>query len=379
MMMRLIIAMLLLCAQPAIADTVIRVLGVVRQGSSVDGQKMLTQLTTLRDTWNNSGLSASSTGGITIQLVNENSPALVILPSLPSSGDIAQWAQNQGAMVAKRNENNADIVVFFVPGAQAYCGVVPQVSGWSRSRQFVAGSGGLDLRFAEDFWLAVVAPTPSDCPDQIAAHEVGHLLGAGHVNVSSSMYPDSQAWSEYFSFEIFGTLIQFGLSTAVADPLDCAPPLGVNDCTFMSQYSRPEPFVGNTTHNNTRTLGIVAESVANYRQGIPFVVLNPPVNVSGYLIEINCNWIPPYSGHIVTWQDDPQTNVPVTGYDIWYSQPAGFPFQYAWSIPYSQKYTPAYVWGANAAFRVSACSTTQCSGQSLSSYLAISFCSNPPQ
>jgi hypothetical protein len=226
---------------------------------------------------------------------------------------------------------------------------------------FIPDAQGMDLRYRNDAFVAVV---PTGCPSVPAgAHEFGHLFGAGHQNSTAAerLYADSRAYSYAIYFPYGGGLL---VSTTMGDRNECS-----TSCTISSQYSKNGQY-GDGSRQNARTLDIVAKSVANYisAPSPPTPILNPPINVTGYLITSCVS--PNATRHQVFWNDDPQTNVAVSTYQVWYSQPPGQPYVYGWSLPYAQKFSDVYVGGANSEIRVNACTTSQCSALSASSYLA---------
>jgi hypothetical protein len=216
----------------------------------------------------------------------------------------------------------------------------------------------LDLRFRHDWYISVVVP--SGCPTTVAAHEFGHMGGGGHHSTGGRLYSDARAYVELLNIPELGLILYIG--TALADPEDVEP----FALAPLPQYSRNEPAVGDAGHQNVRTLAITARSIANfYEYPSTPQVLNPPINLVGNLTACESGW----TRHDVWWQNDPATNVPITHYDVWYSQPIGNPDAYGWTVygPYS----PVYVIGADSRIRTRACSGAQCSALSSSFYDAL--------
>lgn len=317
---------------------------------------MTSHLQSIASAWNFTGLPSSAV--TTIQLLNSSVAVPVVYPNLPGNAiDTSAVAYAQSGIVNLRRQYQADVIVLFT-GHMERCGATKLQ--WANGN-FVPNVQGLDLRYRNQWYLSVVNPI---CDPVIASHEFGHLLGGGHTNTGSRLYSDGRAFLSRTPLYYNGVFIGWlNMATALGDPSDLPGEI----LSYFNWYS------GDAAggHNNARTFGITARSVANYYEypsGPP--ILNPSINVTGF--NLGCvNGIE--TRHDLYWSDDPATNVVITHYEIWKSQPVGQPFIYGWTVygPFSQ----SYVSGATARARAKACSGAPCSAMSVSYYDAVPACS----
>lgn len=370
----LVILVLLFSVRSADAlDTTIRVLGVYPSGTAIGMGYMQSQLSTLRQAWLNTGMPTSS--GISIEIVNGETPIPVDLPGRPSTfQDLVTWANSQPGVVNARNAWAADVVILFselMPDPTTRtCGTAQ--FAWINGN-FVAdpAAQGMDLRFRNQWYVAVVGQS---CVPHAAAHEFGHLLGGGHEGSQANerLYPDSRAYSTISCRMIRGEPFCTQDTDVLGTPSEC-PRVGVDICRFNTRYSRNVPGEGDGAHQNARTFNQTAISVANYIAAptAPEPILNPPINVHGFLIAAcDQGW----TRHQAHWSPDPRTNVPVTTYEIWGSQPDGSPLTFGWSVPVFQTFSDVFVIGADVRIFVKACTATRCSDLSVTNYLAQFVC-----
>jgi hypothetical protein len=368
-MRRLLLPVLLLWTNSASAiDVSIRVLGVYPSHATGQVTYLAEQLTYLKDTWNNTGLHASS--GIGVELVNGGQPIVAALAGMPATVVATPgWAAANPTIVQLRNSWQADVIVLLTTATDV-CGAADQ---YFTNGQFFPDAQGMDLNGRNTSYVAVVS---TGCGPLTAAHEFGHLLGGGHAATANNprLYADSRAYMRLV-FEPWPINLTYDWATAVVSNGEC-PALGGDFCIHQSYYSRNAPEHGNGNQQNARTFNITAKSVANYitPPTPPTPILNPPINVHGFLIS-NCD-PPGWTRHQVHWSDDPQTNVQITAYEIWHSQPPGQPVQFTGTISPFQQFSDIYVTGANSQIYVKACSNAQCSALSASSYLAQFTCLN---
>ncbi|WP_323845812.1 hypothetical protein [Microbulbifer magnicolonia] len=108
----------------------------------------------------------------------------------------------------------------------------------------------------------------------------------------------------------------------------------------------------------------MAQSAANYFVAPP-VVLKAPKNVAG--VETGC--VLNYTAHTIFWEEG-GSNAPIANFEIWKSQPIGSTYVYGWSVSGDNYSTTAFVYGADGNAKVRACTSSQCSALSTSTYFA---------
>ncbi len=178
-------------------------------------------------------------------------------------GDEAGWA----AIKAARETCGADIVTTLVDTGSAYgtTGV-----GWS-----LASTSSLDS-FKDSAYN--VCAIRSVAQSDTMAHECGHNMGAGHSDVqTSSPGPQLYDYSSGYFFAANGTAYSTIMSYAQENPSGAAT-------TGIPYFSSPNyvyngAAVGDSTHDNTRTLAGTYAHVVNWRaQKVPMsydVVFEP--------------------------------------------------------------------------------------------------------
>jgi hypothetical protein len=271
-MMRLLVAILIFCSNSAFAiDTSIRVLGVYPQGASINAQYMRDQLNGISSSWNGTGLNGSS--GISVEILNGANAVPASLPGMPTANvSISSWAPSQSDIVSLRNAWSADVVILFSPYTDPNsCGATQ--TGFTNGN-FIPDAQGMDLSYRNSAYDSV------GCDTTTGAHEFGHLSGAGHRTDGDRLYSDSRAYSVLYYDPTFG--LNYEASTTMGHPVEC-PSVGGIFCWFMFEYSKSGGY-GNGAHQNARTLGLLAKSLANYisTPTPPAPILNPPINVTGF-------------------------------------------------------------------------------------------------
>lgn len=327
-----------------------------------------------------------------------------------------------GSLPTLREVQAADVVIAFTrsissDGGVTICGAAPQ-DNWIKSPASPPGApsfnptNGLDLRGRDKFFVALVAVGPG-CEgtrnQYNAAHEFGHLFGAGHYDPVGGTTPWLLSNSRAYGYTTIPRRKKFGWVTAVGEtfPSVCNT---TSTCNRLRRYSNFDPLYGSSSRRNAEAIRMTARSVANYMTGVPAGgiadvcsdgidndgdglidasdpdcangdesgpppappsncnALVPPANVFGYLVQ-QCVQ-PSWSQYRIHWLHACPTAV--SKYEIWYSQPDGVPYIYGWdrTLPL----TDAFVTGPESRVRIRACGAAGCSPLSTSSFLALDIC-----
>ena len=251
------------------AETEITILAVSTGGADITDAR--TKMQYLKDTWD--GYSGTS-----IKLINGGYPITLTTTTYTGSyNSQLSSAKNHPEWENYRNSWAADVVIIFtgrLSNAGA-CGAAVQYH-WNDSITTApnvfddARDGtidGLDTYGKDDSYYAIVATgSHNNCStfDHIAAHEFGHLLGAGHTLFASDrgdyLFTDSHAdyYEEFYSDPFVGSFT-FGYYTIVAerDPSDCFEAPRNIPCFVNHEYSNISG-----DKNNERALNKTAKSVA---------------------------------------------------------------------------------------------------------------------
>lgn len=332
-------------------ETTIRILGVYPSHQSLAQADMTAHLQMIASAWNNSNLPTYS--GVTVQLLNNAVAVPINYPWVESTTfatvEEVYTQPQQATFAAMRAAWQADVIVLYINATSGGCGA--SSTYWHDANgAFVPGGNGLDLRFRNSAYISVAIP---QCHELVSPHEIGHLLGGGHY-LTPGLYQDSRASTHTVGLPYPPYTLVYG--SIMSDPED-----GILLRAYY--YSQDFPGHGDANHNNVRAISTTASSVANYYE-YPSVppVLNPPINLYGFMTGCQDGW----TGHDVFWQNHPATNVPVTHFEVWKSQPIGSANVYGWTV--YVPYTPAWVIGADGRMRVKACSGYVCSAISTSFY-----------
>lgn len=281
-----------------------------------------------------------------------------------------------GAVMSDRNSHSADLVIVFVDqlfdGACGFAGLSID-HNWSGPAAAMQPFSGPDLRQKEDYFVALVS-TEQHCRNinVLAAHEVGHLFGAGHEEAAGPYFKGLHS-NSYADFLKPTSGQNNGTYTVMISKLS-QPECGLNNvaCTMIEEFSNATtlstPNV--TTYRNVTAIQYTRQSVSLFRE-VPTCNLTPPVWVSGQLLN-HCYGGSPVSEHRVTWGD--VCTSASDRYEVWAQQPPTLG-----SLGYDDYvalvYEPAqqqiiYVWGDSANIKVASCGGASCTQLSTSTYHA---------
>jgi hypothetical protein len=375
--MRCVLLALVLFSVPAFAvDTSIRVLGVYPSNATIDPAYMRERLANIVPTWTGSNLHISS--ATTVEVLNNNVAVPVTLPGWPASlEEASKWAASEPAITQVRAANAADVIILFLPIPKqppSYtCGVTQQF--WHDGLFNPDQSTGLDLNHRSDGYVSVVG---LGCHLRAAVHEFGHLLGGAHVGGLNGLYPDSHEYL-YYKCNTVGTEPRCKYVTgALTEEVEC-PNVDL-PCSFNLWFSRNVTSggikMGDGSHQNVVAMNKTARSAANFWVSSVPIILNPPISVSGQVTQ-QCSGGRTY--HRLSWIPDSATNVTVSGYEVWYRQPANSTdaLRYSNFVAAPGTYVDGSNSGSDSRLWVKTCTSGYgCSALSSQSYLASFLCTN---
>lgn len=427
---------------PALAqDTDIRVLGLYLSPIE-DFNDAKQALATIPSAWNN-----TSVGGLTptsITLVNGGNPLpLYSVPSGLSANATIQNLYISGELNQARMFHAADVVVVFVGpimalGFMGVCGIAPNpnwISDLGLGTFIPTSSGLLDLRGASNAYIAAVSTDSASCDNRadVAAHEFGHLLGAGHYKDDRSdghswLFTDSHASFRVIYdpvFGIFPATINFTVMGNIGLSDDCnAATTGWSNlpCQVDVRYSTGASPFGSSTRNNRGALRATGRSVANYLTGVgsgnggatqcadgvdndsdgqtdindadcpnqadnqesgtsgpatpapnPLCTNAPPTAVVSALVGV-CFPFLPWTQYFIDWQ--PGGTCPVLFYEMYAAQPPGTPYRLVGPVSaINGSHSNVLVQGGNSAnIRIRSCYPQGCTTLSTSSTTIVPLC-----
>lgn len=354
---------LLLSASIAQADT-LKIMAVYDPGVSTSN--VVAQMSAIQTVFGNTpGL-----GGLSITLVNGGVPYVLSSALTGSTKELKRIsARNSTSLNTLRNNHDADLVVVYTDDLFGSCGYagITAVHNWSGAGAAVVGNP--DLRQAEDYFVALVSET---CTwNRVAAHEVGHLFGAGHQRAAGAgtrgLFTDSRG--DFNEPDPVATYTgDWTVMINSSMPLGCHPAW----CTEIQSFSHPgtstnTPF--NANFDNYLAVLATFSSVAAFREP-PTCGITPPIFVTGSIQDI-CWGNEGWTKHKMLWLDTCPSATDF--YKTYAQQPPGDPSGYDDFVdtvfaPIQQSIF--FVIGANANMKVKACEGGNCSALSSSWYLA---------
>ena len=287
-------------------------------------------------------------GGVPVKLLNAGIP--VFLPVVSTGSYWDRFDALDDTVVLYRG--TADVVIVFTGGDYSgNCGIAPQYN-WTDfgfpKLGFLPNSQGIDTAGNEHSYIALVGTTGQcdqlNFTDDMAAHEFGHLFGAGHMQTAATM-------NAYLFFDSHSTYA--GGSTIMVP--------------HTLPYTRQNQYSNNATGvaRNRNTLNITAKSVANYRTDD--CSLSAPTDVK----EVYTGCWGVWSQYYVYWKDSCPGKT--SFFEWWGAQPVYMPYSYLGSGISTASYF--YVNGAAGKVKVKACdSGANCSSKSESNAYLIDIC-----
>lgn len=401
---------------PPAPDTTIQIL--IFKEPSVSQSFVNSQVSRMQSVWSNTqftngsapvSLSVINPGAALSTVVNLGGDPLVQIASVKTlvSTSVAGLPSIRDALAA-------DVVIAFVDSLQGLCGFAPQENWSGPGKDFIEGANtpGLDLRGADDdgfgpgYYVALVA-NDGVCSfagnSDTAAHELGHLFGAGHYEVIGSpatktgLYQNSRALIDE-EFEFIPCCFSFTLfrRTVMGRQADT---LCNGSCQLFNIFSDNSPNLNDLNRRNTDAIDATAVSVAQYRVGFPSPGISeqcvdtidndgdgqtdsadqdcvnggsespppppPPPNcdssvapyaLNGYLVAI-CAPNSTASQYLAQWSHACPNDVAF--YEVWKSVPDGAPFVFGWIRPDRQ--TPIFVNATDGRIKVRSCGAGGCS------------------
>jgi hypothetical protein len=314
-------------------------------------------------------LTRSPGNSVSIELVNGGVPEMLTGAITGSTNDQQQIsARNNASLIQKRDAHIADLVVVFVDELP-----VTTNCGWGRNYYWQNGTGmfpssGPDMRPQELYYVALVSRSPA-CNafprwHIYAAHEVGHLFGAGHNYGFFNGLIAGESYADFMDPAVRPDNI--GAATIMTIPPDNNQCAGYT-CFYLDQFSSDQtdndpPYT--TTYSNINAIKKTAPSVSMFREPCG---LSSPTFMSGYIADI-CYGGNLETRHRVNWFDScPQKS---NNYKLYAQQPiAGFnPYNYFGTVFSATTYV--LVNGTGSRIKAKSCEGLSCSSLSLSSYIA---------
>ena len=367
-----VLAIALIVASASLAQNhTIKILAVYEPGASII--PIPNQMANIATVFANSPPLAGNTG---ISYANFGFPILLTSTISGADPELQRLdARDNINLQQLRNTHAADLVVVFVSDLNGWCGNIGSEIGfnWIGFGAAMVPTLGPDLRQKDDFFIALVS-TQTGCRTwgNLTAHEIGHLLGAGHEFAANQrgLLPDSYAdWRKPTPGYANG---KHTVMISTFQPLDCYIGQGTG-CSEQKKFSDETTTTNhpsNANYKNYKAILRTKESVSMYREP-PTCGLSAPVLVTGQLLD-HCYGGEPTSRHRLYWSDlCPSAS---DNYRSWAQQPpalgtAGYDdhVETVWEPNLSHIF---YVFGDAANMKVTSCSGPWCTGLSASTYHA---------
>lgn len=279
---------------PTLPEDTIHILVVKEDGVS---QSVIDEnLENIMWAWQFSDFAGGEGGApVTLTIINPSTPLILIVSpdgdGIENQASVAAQVSIPAPEVSLRDAFAADVVLAFVdsidgpppePGQPPLvsCGFAfsPLWSGPTAQFQVTPGTiPPVDLRGQNQYYVAVVA-TESPCNYSLfdvdtAAHELGHILGAGHYEddpsnpsdpTQTGLFPNSRSDTKIANY-YWTYLRSRTVMGSDADSVCQSGPTCANAVVFSDRSS----FWNNPNRRNTDAIDQTALSVAYYRTGVP--------------------------------------------------------------------------------------------------------------
>lgn len=235
-------------------------------------------------------------------------------------------AFNNASLKARRNDKSADLIVAFVESLPGGSGT--QTCGWAPMPYWQTGLGVLpptpDRRGQETYYIALVSNASScnnvDWSEVFAAHEVGHLFGAGHRYGLFNGLVSGQSYGDYLDPNVRpgNQGARTVMSIDAVAVTDCATYTCFDLEQFSSSQTESEPPSFTSSFSNAVAINLSGSSVAVYREPCSLAI---PNDLGGYIEDI-CYGGQLGTRHRVHWDDScPDES---DSYNLYYRQPTLF-------------------------------------------------------